>query len=292
MTTDTRGSTGEGDGATRISELDGATMRRLLLHEAEIHALPGRELRDLGDAILVTDPAEPDPFFNRLEGLRWPSEPDAFDRRLTEALVLFASLGRQPHIWATPVGDEPADLVARLDANGFRDMGKGDVMVLADPRPAMAATVEPLPPGVTIERLSGFTGDRATAAVHDVVDVLLDAFEMGETLRATLELETAASIADSRFTHYLARIEGRPAAVAKRGTFDGASYLSSIGTAAWAQRRGLGSLVTRLAAADATAAGSEWTYLGVFAENVGAASIYRGAGFVRIGQSCPDMILA
>jgi ribosomal protein S18 acetylase RimI-like enzyme len=275
-----------------MRELDAATMRRLLWHEAQVHALPGRELRDLGDAILVTDPAEPDPFFNRLEGLRWPSDPDAFDRRLTEALVLFASLGRQAHIWATPVGDEPADLVERLAANGFQDMGKGDVMVLGDPGPALAAVREPLPPGVTVERLSGLTGGRSSAAIGDIVDVLLDAFEMGEALRATLAFETGASLADTRFTQYIARIEGRPAAVAKRGTFDGASYLSSIGTAAWAQRRGLGSLLTKLAAADAVAAGSDWTYLGVFSGNVGAASVYRRAGFVRVGASCPDLILA
>ena len=91
--------------------IDPATMRHLLLHEARIHAIPGRDLRDLGDAILLHDPVEPEPFWNRLEGLRWPSEPDAFDRRLTEALVLFASIGRQPHIWASSLHDAPADLV-------------------------------------------------------------------------------------------------------------------------------------------------------------------------------------
>ena len=283
--------TPEGD-AIPIRALDAATMRRLLLHEARIHAMPGRELRDLGDSILITDPVEPDPFVNRLEGLRWPSDPDAFDRRLTEALVLFASLGRRPHIWATPLGDEPADLVERLEANGFRDMGKGDLMALADPRPALAALTESPPEGVTIDRLSALTGAPASRAVRDVIDVLLDAFEMGGGVRSTLELETAASITDARFTHYLVRIDGRPAAVAKRSTFDGASYLSSIGTAAWAQRRGLGSLVTRLASADALGAGSEWTYLGVFAENVAAVSVYRRAGFVRVGRSCPDLILA
>jgi ribosomal protein S18 acetylase RimI-like enzyme len=271
--------------------MDAATMRRLLLHEAQVHALPGRELRDLGDSILVTDPAEPDPFFNRLEALRWPSDPEAFDRRLTEALVLFASLGRKPHIWATPLGDEPADLVERLEANGFRDMGKGDLMALADPGPALATAVEPAPAGVDLQRLSGLTGPQASDAVREVVDVLLDAFEMGGSLRATLELETAASVADARFTHYVVRVDGRPAAVAKRGTFDGASYLSSIGTAPWARRRGLGGLVTRLATADAVADGSEWTYLGVFAENAGAVSVYRQAGFVRVGRSCPDLIL-
>ena len=36
------------------------TMRRLLLHEARVHAIPGRTLRDLGDAILLHDPAEPE----------------------------------------------------------------------------------------------------------------------------------------------------------------------------------------------------------------------------------------
>jgi len=271
--------------------MDGATMRRLLLHEAQVHALPGRELRDLGDAILVTDPAEPDPFFNRLEGLRWPSDADAFDRRLTEALVLFASLGRRPHIWATPIGDEPDDLVERLEANGFRDMGKGDLMVLADAGPALGTVAEPLPAGVDVRRVSGLTGTAASNAVTDVVDVLLDAFEMGEALRDSLAVETAASVADARFTAYLARVDGRPAAVAKRATFDGASYLSSIGTATWARRRGLGALLTRLATADAVAAGSEWTYLGVFAENVGAVAVYRQAGFVRVGRSCPDLIL-
>jgi ribosomal protein S18 acetylase RimI-like enzyme len=49
--------------------------------------------------------------------------------------------------------------------------------------------------------------------------------------------------------------------------------------------------LTRLATADAVAAGSEWTYLGVFAENVGAVAVYRQAGFVRVGRSCPDLIL-
>jgi len=186
---------------THIQDLDAATMRRLLLHEAEIHALPGREVRDLGDSILIADPKEADPFFNRLEGLRWPSDPDAFDRRLTEALVLFATLGRQPHIWATPLGDEPMDLAERLEANGFRDMGKGDLMALADPRPALDAAKAPLPGGVTIERLSGLTGDALSAGVGDVIDVLLDAFEMSGGIRPTLELETAASLADPRFTH-------------------------------------------------------------------------------------------
>ena len=116
--------------------IDPPTMRRLLLHEARVHAIPNRVLRDLGDSILLHDRVETEPFWNRLEGVHWPAEPDAFDRRLTEILVLFASIGRRPHIWASPAHDAPTDLVARLAANGFRDMGPGCVMAIVDPAPS------------------------------------------------------------------------------------------------------------------------------------------------------------
>ena len=47
--------------------------------------------------------------------------------------MLFASLGRTPHIWASPLHDSPTDLVDRLEANGFRDLGASHVMLLTDP---------------------------------------------------------------------------------------------------------------------------------------------------------------
>jgi ribosomal protein S18 acetylase RimI-like enzyme len=278
-------------GADRIRTIDRVTMRRLMLHEGRIHAVPGRDLRDLGDAILLHDPVETEPFWNRVECVRWPADPSAFDRRLTETLVLFASLGRQAHIWATPMFDEPPDLVGRLEANGFVDVGKGDLMALADPEPSLATAADALPAGVTVERHHLATGRDAAAVTGAIVEVLVDAFEVGGPRHAAMEAETAASLAHPWFTHYLVRVDGRAAAVTRRATFDGASYLSSIGTAGWARRRGLGGLVTRLATADSLELGSEWTYLGVFADNPGAASVYRQAGYVRVGQSCPDLLL-
>jgi hypothetical protein len=101
-------------------------MRRLLLHEAQIHATPGRDLRDLGDAILLHDPTDPEPFWNRLAAIRWPAEPDAFDRRLTEVVVMFATLARQPHIWPAPAHDTPGGPGRPPRANGFRDMARDD----------------------------------------------------------------------------------------------------------------------------------------------------------------------
>ena len=275
----------------RRRTIDSATMRRLMLHEARVHAIPGRDLRDLGDSILLHDPLEPEPFWNRLEALRWPTGADAFDRRLTEILVLFASIGRTPHVWASPLGDSPSDLVARLEANGFRDMGEGNLMVLALPLKGRPATSGPLPEGVSIERLAGVTGSRAEVASGAIVEVLLDAFEVDAERRSGIERETVASLAHPWFTHYLVLADGRPAAVARRATFDGASYLSSIGTAVWARGRGLGTYVTTLASTDALAAASEWIYLGVFADNRDAIRVYERCGFARVGQPSPDMLL-
>jgi ribosomal protein S18 acetylase RimI-like enzyme len=272
-------------------DLDDATMRRLLLHEARVHAVPGRDLRDLGDGILLHDPVEREPFWNRLEGLRWPEDPAAFDRRLTETLVLFASIGRTPHIWATPIHDSPGDLVARLESNGFRDMGMGNVMILVDPRPARLSATQPRPDGVTIERLAGVEGAGAETAASAIVEVLIDAFEVDPERRPAIEGETVASLSHAWFTHYLIRADGEPAAVARRATFEGLTYLSSIGTAGWARGRGLGTLVTRMAASEGLADGSAFVYLGVFADNSDAIGVYQRSGFQQVGSSCPDMLL-
>ena len=271
--------------------IDAATMRWLLLHEARIHAIPGRDLRDLGDAILLHDAVETEPFWNRLEGLSWPSEATAFDRRLTEILVLFTSLGRTPHIWASPIHDSPTDLVARLEANGFRDLGSSHVMLLTDPSASTDPSGGAVSADVTLERLSTVDDATAESARVAIASVLVDAFDVEPERAGGIEGETGSSLLHPWFTHYLVRQDGRPAAVARRASFDGLSYLSSIGTAGWARGRGLGSLVTRAAVADAVAAGSRWTYLGVFADNPAAIGIYERAGFSRIGRAAPDLLL-
>jgi ribosomal protein S18 acetylase RimI-like enzyme len=274
-----------------MTTVDAAAMRRLTLHEARVHATPGREVHDLGDGILLNDPVDPEPFWNRLAAVRWPEDPHGFDRRLTEMLLLFTSLGRQPHIWPSPLHDSPADLVERLSANGFRDTGAGCVMVLADPEPACRLAAAPLSSGIAMERLGGIRGPAAERAAGSIVEVLVDAFDVGTDRRPGVLAETLASLERPFFTHYLVSLAGRPVAVARRATFDGVSYLSSIGTATSARGHGLGRLVTAASAADAVAAGSDWTHLGVFADNRDAIGLYRGLGFDRVGDPCPDLLL-
>jgi ribosomal protein S18 acetylase RimI-like enzyme len=271
--------------------IDAETVRRLLRHEAQVHAIPGRELRDLGDSLLLYDAVEPEPFWNRLEAICWPSEPAAFDRRLGEAGILFAAIGRQPHIWLAPPHDEPADLEARLVANGFEDIGKGLLMVArndASARTGLAATPEA---ETAVERLSGIRGHAAELAADEVVTVLFDAFGVGEARRSGIVAETIASLGDPRFVHYLIRRDGEPVTVARSATFDSLSYLSSIGTVERARGHGFGRLVTAVALADALDAGSEWVHLGVFADNPAAIALYQRLGFVAAMDPGPDMVL-
>lgn len=270
---------------------DAATVHRLLRHEAEVHAVPGRRLRDLGDALLLLDPREAEPFWNRLEAVRWPEDPEAFDQRLAEAAVLFATLARQPHVWVSPPHDEPRDLAARLAANGFEDAGEGLLMLTADDAPARDALRRDWGAEVRLERHGGVQPPAVDAVAGAIVEVLLEAFGVGDDRRPGVTDETIASLADPRFTHYVVRIGDVPAAAARRATFDGITYLSSIGVAPWARGRGLGRLVTATAVVDGFDAASEWVHLGVFADNVPARALYEGLGFQLSGEPGPDMIL-
>jgi ribosomal protein S18 acetylase RimI-like enzyme len=274
-----------------IDPFDRSVALRLLRHEADVHAVPDREVRDLGDALLLVDPRDPEPFWNRLEAVRFPSEPTAFDQRLAEIRILFASLGRQPHIWLMPPYDTPADLYDRLVADGFEDAGPGHLMAAMSGAAAEAVVARPLPTGVLVERHVQPRGPAAIALADEIVTVLVDAFDVPLERRVGITRETLASIADARFTHYLVRVDGVAAVVARRATFDGLSYLSSIGTVNAARGRGLGRIITAAATVDGFAAGSEIVHLGAFTDNVPARSLYEQLGFAYVGQAGPDMLL-
>lgn len=270
--------------------VDAPTMRFLDLHEARAHALGGREVRDLGDGVLLHDPQDPEPFWNRLAAIRWPDGPDAFDRRLDEAMAMFAKIARQPHLWLAPAHNRPTDVARRLEDRGFIDLGGGHLMVLVDARPATAAAAQRPAGDVELERVLG--GARPPSwFVEDVSLVLADAFDVPPERRSPIESELARSMESAALATYLVRVDGEPVAVAKRSTFDAASYLASIGVRPAWQGRGLGRLVTAAAVADALAAGSRWTYLGVFADNVAAERLYDRLGFAIVGDRASDYLL-
>jgi ribosomal protein S18 acetylase RimI-like enzyme len=282
------------DPADPMLGVDAAEMRAMLVHEAKVHAMPARELRDQGDGLLLYDPRETDPFWNRLEALRWPTETTAFDRRFDELMVLFATLDRRPHVWASPGHDSPDDLAARFLAAGFEDVGAGMMMLLVDPDAAERTILDAARAqagDLEVERWSALDRAAAETAAAQIVDVLLDAFGVDDALSGPIRAETMASLAHPWFTHYLVRWRGTPAAVARRATFDGLTYLSSIGTASAARGRGYAGLVSAAAALDGFRAGSRRVSLGVYVDNDPAIRLYRRIGFEILGEPAPDLLL-
>ena len=268
-----------------------ADARFLAWHEAGAHALVSREVRDLGDAILLYDPTDREPFWNRIAGIAWPTAAAGFDRRLTEALALFAGLDRIPHVWPMPGFDEPPDLVDRLVANGFEDHGRGMLMLLDPDRARLRLEAGGDPDAFAVERLHRLDGDGAAAAAKAIAEVLIASFAVEAERRVAIELEALQGLQLDAYHAILVRVDGRPAAVARRTTFAGASYLSSIGTHPAFRGRGLGALVTSIAVTDALAEGEGWIYLGVFEENTVARAMYEHLGFEMVGGPAPDLLL-
>jgi ribosomal protein S18 acetylase RimI-like enzyme len=163
-------------------------------------------------------------------------------------------------------------------------------MILADPSRAPAIAPGELSPDVTVERLHLETDPLPLA--RDVATVLEDAFATDPWRGDDLATDVAISMRDPAVRLYLARVDGEPAALAKTTTFDGASYLASIGTRSRFQGRGLGAWVTRAAVADALANRARWVYLGVFVQNERAVRLYHRLGFVTVGEVAPDLLLA
>ena len=300
-----RTSYGSPVGGVRI--LDPDLARRLVLHEARAQQTPARELRDLGDGWLLHDPSDAEPFWNRLIAPHWPAEPAAFDRRLDEIITLFATLARLPHVRPLPLGGQPEDLARRLELAGFETMGAdrrmvlvepervGDLLLAAEARVAAmfgegAVTVTRHDVGSTDTRERRRWAERRHWAA-DASLVLADAFGVEPARRIALENDVLACISRPGCAMLLLRVDGEPAAIARRASNEEGSYLSSIGTRPAFRRAGLGALATALLLRDALAAGGPAVHLAVESDNEAARLLYEGLGFALVGAPAPDLLL-
>jgi ribosomal protein S18 acetylase RimI-like enzyme len=280
----------------RISEAELA--QRLVVHEAAAQLTPTRELRDLGDAWLLHDPVDAEPFWNRLIAPRWPADPEAFDRRLDQAITHFATLARLPHVRPLVVGGSPPDLADRLVGYGFEWLGADRRMVLVDPEPAAERAQDGFRTRegerLTISRYTAGRSrrgpDRRLWAV-DASLVLAEAFGVEPYRRAALESDVLACVTRPACTIVLLRVGDEPVAIARTATSRDGAYISSVGTRPAWRGRGLGALATAIAVSDALAGGSRFVHLAVEVDNDRARRLYERLGFRVVGEPAPDLIM-
>jgi ribosomal protein S18 acetylase RimI-like enzyme len=281
--------------------------RRMMLNEAEAQLTPGRRLRDLGDAWLLHDPGDPEPFWTRLIAPRWPEDSKAFDRRLDEMVTLFATLDRLPHIRPAPLGGEPPDLVGRLVDYGFEQLAADRRMALRDAEPCLTLARrwgsrnrdQRWPGRLSVARYDSNGPDREGARLppdrgrwaEGVSLVLGEAFAVDPLRRSLLEGDALACVGRPGCTILLLLADDEPIAVARSARAGEGAYLSSIGVRPAWRRRGHGALLTALAVADAVAAGCDLVHLAVDVDNEVARRLYEALGFEVIGEPVADLLL-
>jgi ribosomal protein S18 acetylase RimI-like enzyme len=269
--------------------LNEETLRFLEIHPARAISIPGRGWRDLGDAVMLFSGSEREPFFNRLTAVRWPDDPREFDLRLAQATSLFEALDRRPYVWVIPGLSTPADLAARLAANGFVDQGGGyDMILLRDPEDSRLPGLDR---ELTLEHWNCPQAPDRERVAQDLALVIGESFRIPDSRRAGLVAEIDLTLQQPRFHAYMLKVDGEPAATGERYTFDGASHLSSIGTRPSFRGRGFGRIVTHTLARDSAKEGMDLIYLGVYADNTPAIRLYEGLGFSILGPRSSDMLL-
>ena len=217
---------------------DHGLARTIAIHEARVHAGGRRELRETRHGLLLHDPADAEPFWNRLVAPTFPDAAGPFDRDLAAAIVAFGALARYPHIRPVAAANQPADLTARLLRAGFDVVGEDRAMVLRDPGPGGALASGPTAHGVVVERVAPDSGD-VTERVAEIAGALVEAFEVGAERRAGIERDALATLLEPGVGFILVRVDGELATVAKRTSRWDATYLSSIGTRPAFRGRGL-----------------------------------------------------
>jgi GNAT superfamily N-acetyltransferase len=226
---------------------------------------PRVELRDDG-ACCWTESDLPFPLFNSVLNARLGS---AADSRIDERIDACRAR-RVPMLWWTGPSTTPTDLGDRLVGRGF----------LLEPAHGMAVTLDAALAGanghgIAVEPVR----DAATLATWS--RVLCHAFGAPQAFGDAFgELAVAIGLdAGSPFRHYLACVNGEPAATCSLFLGAGVAGIYDVATVPERRQRGLGAAVTRAALADAQASGYRTAILH---SSAAGARLYRSLGFVDI----------
>ena len=202
---------------------------------------PGRTFRDDGHLACVSSGPFAWPnlcFHPRLSGV-------PLDHYLA-ALCDRIRAGRCPRVWVRGHADGPPGLYERLQAVGFREVGRRPTMLfdLASPR----LEREPPPvPGLEVRHLVG------TAGLDEWLGIVSAAFFGGRAMGKALFAEHLLPSPLIRL--YLARLDGRAVGTALLSMHAGVAGLHLVGVPESHRRRGIATRVTLHALREARARG-------------------------------------
>jgi GNAT superfamily N-acetyltransferase len=246
---------------------------------------PRVEIHDEADCFRTISDL-PFPLFNSVMRARAPL--DRVDAMI-DARIAQCRTRNVPMLWWTGPSTEPRDLGDRLVERGF----------LFEPAHGMAAALdesadldESANPDKSCEGppLGGPSLHDASVTIHKVDDkptlktwsrVLCDSFGAPQPFGdAFAELAAAIGLGeDSPFRHWLARVNGRPAATCSMFTGAGVAGIYDVATLPEKRRRGIARAITQAAMADARTLGYRMAIL--HSSSLGA-GVYRSLGFREV----------
>ena len=271
--------------------VDDATLRALEIHETRVNALgPGRDLIDLGDALALFDDDDPDPFFNRVGAIRWPTERPPWAPGSTRSSGCSRCASDSPTSGCHPGSSARRTCLtgSSLGASSRSAAEPGCCSTSATRGPGRSGRCRPAPAS------NDLAADRPGAGAAEAwaaAAVVAEAFGVSADRTRSLEVEIAADLADPAADVRLIRVDGVPAAVGRRHSAGRMSYLSAIGVRAAYQGLGLGEAVTRALVEEALRAGHDLIYLGVYADNERATRMYERVGFAILGGNASEYLL-
>lgn len=198
--------------------------------------------------------------------------PETADARIDDVIAWFDARGL-PIVWELAPADQPADLQDRLVAKGLA--------LDPDQMPAMAARLADLP---AVELPEGASVDlvRDAATFREWLDVMVAGFEMPAQIGDAMLKFAALGFGDELPTRsVIARLDGRPVAIALGVLARGGLVIANVTTLADARGRGLGRAVTLAAMHAGTEAGA--TVAVLLSSEMGH-GIYRRLGFEEFGR--------
>lgn len=235
----------------------------------QLGCLPGSEVCDDADLMWFATSIQMGGF----NGVARASvHPDEVSQKIDEVAALFRERGTR-WSWAVGPTSQPADLGARLQANGMR-MGGSEVGMAAD---LLAIKTDlPHPPGFSVVRVRD--ADSLAAYMYAMVT----GFGPPETFsRAWGNVFSCLGLSeDLPMQHYVGTLNGEPVATSSVFYGAGVAGIYFVATLPSARNKGIGSLMTLTPLLDAREKGYRIAILQ--ASEMGS-SIYRKLGFQGYG---------